>query len=142
MQILRGHDSQDTAYLVEDYPYGFKLRCKIRYWLEHNPKRGTRLWSQTSNPKVGGWNKPKASTYSPVAGCMILNEEGHVTWSGLGYYDSTEDCKRWLGTYREGLTLAVIQKVEAWIKKKEDYDAFKKSWEEKTIESHIDNLLF
>jgi hypothetical protein len=38
MQILKGHISQETAYLVDDYPYGFRLRCKIRYWLEYQPK--------------------------------------------------------------------------------------------------------
>src|SRR6516165_4444148 len=64
MQILSGHISPETAYVVEDYPYGLRLRCRIRYWLEHTPKRGFRFWSQTTNPKRGNiWNKPKASTY-------------------------------------------------------------------------------
>jgi len=39
--------------LVEDYPYGFRLRCKIRFWLEYAPKRGFRFVSQTTNPKRG-----------------------------------------------------------------------------------------
>jgi hypothetical protein len=34
-QILTDHTSPETAYLVEDYPYGFRLRCQIRYWLEY-----------------------------------------------------------------------------------------------------------
>jgi hypothetical protein len=53
------HLSPETAYLVSDYPYGFRLRCKIRYWLEHHPKRGTRFVSQTTNPNAAGevWNR-------------------------------------------------------------------------------------
>ena len=35
MQILPGiHISPETAYVIDDYPYGFRLRCRIRYWLE------------------------------------------------------------------------------------------------------------
>lgn len=102
MKILSGHYSPETAYLVDDYPYGFRLRCKIRYWLEVN-KNGTRLWSQTTNPKKPGevWNKPKASTYSMV-GAMFLDENDHVHWSGLSLYDLSK-AKAYLDTYRDGL---------------------------------------
>ncbi len=34
IKILNGHISPETAYVVEDYPYGYTLRCTIRYWLE------------------------------------------------------------------------------------------------------------
>lgn len=83
--VLRGHVSEDTAYVVDDYPYGFTLRCRIRYWL-HAADRGThkgqvRFMSQTTNPKQDGhpWNKPKASTYYLWA-VMILDARGHVGW--------------------------------------------------------------
>ena len=68
VKVLSGHVSQETAYVVEDYPYGFTLRCQIRFWIETNGKKGSRVVSQTSNPKRPGlvWNKPKASTYSAV----------------------------------------------------------------------------
>jgi len=52
--ILSGHTSPETAYLVEDYSYGFRLRCNNRYRLDCDPKRGARLMSQTSNPKLSG----------------------------------------------------------------------------------------
>src|SRR5437762_10605235 len=42
MQILSGHISPETAYVVKDYPYGFRLRCQIRYWLEYKPSKGDR----------------------------------------------------------------------------------------------------
>jgi len=82
--ILRGHVDEATAYVVDDYPYGFRLRCKIRYWIE-STKRGDRFCSQTTNPKVAGerWNKPKKSTYS-VLMALYLNDEGHVTHAAAG----------------------------------------------------------
>lgn len=88
LKPLTGHTTPETAYVVDDYPYGFKLRCKIRYWLEYAPKKGFRFCSQTTNPKKAGevWNAPKKSTYS-MLGVMGLNDEGHVTWTGLSIYD-------------------------------------------------------
>lgn len=88
LKPLTGHVSPETAFVVDDYPYGFKLRCKIRYWLEYNPKNGFRFCSQTTNPKksVEVWNAPKKSTYS-MLGVMGLNDEGHVTWTGCSIYD-------------------------------------------------------
>jgi hypothetical protein len=90
-KVLVGHTTQDTAYVVEDYPYGFKLRCKIRYWLEFSVKHGFRLCSQTTNPKKSyeHWNAPKKSVYS-MLGVMGLNDEGHVTWDGISPYDLTK----------------------------------------------------
>lgn len=80
IEILRGHSSPETAYEVEDYPYGFRLRCKIRYWLEHKRAHGHRLVSQTTNPKKPGvvWNKPKAGVYSPGLVVMYKAQNGHV----------------------------------------------------------------
>lgn len=85
-QPLYGHTSEATAYLVDDYPYGFTLRTQIRYWLEGKPGKGWRFVSQTLNPKTGRWNKPKASTYSEWGGAMYLDEKGHVQWEGIGPY--------------------------------------------------------
>lgn len=102
-QVLSGHYSPETAYQVDDYPYGFKLRCKKRWWLEVN-KNGTRLMSQTTNPKKSFemWNTPKASTYS-VMGAMYLDENNYVQWSGLSIYDASK-AKEFLETFSAGLT--------------------------------------
>ncbi len=88
VQPLTGHTSPETAYVVHDYPYGFKLRCKMRYWLERDAKRGYRLCTQTTNPKKAGevWNAPKKSTYTMLA-IMGLDEKGHVVWTGCSIYD-------------------------------------------------------
>lgn len=80
LEVLRGHVSPETAYVVDDYPYGFRLRCKIRYWVESNGKKGSRVASQTTNPKVPGrevWNRPKYSTYSDLV-FLYLDDAGHV----------------------------------------------------------------
>jgi hypothetical protein len=83
---LYGHTSPETAYVVGDYPYGYRERTTIRYWLEDGKKRGFRRVSQTINPKTGRWNAPKASTYSLLASAMYLDARGHVQWAALSEY--------------------------------------------------------
>jgi len=85
-QPLYGYDSEANAYLVEDYPYGFRERTSIRYWLETAPKKGSRFCSQTLNPKTGRWNAPKKSTFALLGGVMYLDAKGHVQWDGLSMY--------------------------------------------------------
>ena len=125
MRILSGHVSADTAYVVDDYPYGFRLRCKMRYWLEVVPKRGTRLMSQSSNPKIAGlvWNKPKASTYARFGGCMYLDDEGHVQWSGLTEYTDGTEAKAWADKYGSGVPEAGQELMQRWVASKRAYDA-------------------
>jgi len=123
--ILSGHTSPETAYVVEDYPYGFRLRCQIRYWLDYNPKRGVRLVSQTSNPKLPGlvWNKAKASTYARFGGCMYLDEERHVQWSGLNEYTDAAEALAWRDKYSEGIPEACKPLVDQWCAAKQAYEA-------------------
>ncbi len=108
--ILIGHTSPETAFVVEDYPYGFRLRCKIRYWLEYKRGNGYRLVSQTTNPKrtdAEVWNKPKASTYSELGVMLQLapNDKGirEVTWTGLNVYTVAEDLEEFVAAYGEAL---------------------------------------
>ena len=128
MPVLTGpHDSPDTAYVVNDYPYGFRLRCKIRYWLDSNPRKGTRFVSQTTNPKKPGevWNKPKASTYSEFGGAMFLDDVGHVKWSGVSQYDDVKACISWFDTFCAGLPDVMLPVLKNWIAKKLQYDTLK-----------------
>lgn len=114
------HISPATAYMVDDYPYGFRLRCKIRYWLDCNPKRGARLVSQTTNPKKPGtvWNKPKASTYARFAGAMYLDDEGHVQWHGLTEYTNAAEAIRYRDTYGAAVPEALQPLMHRWVKAK------------------------
>jgi hypothetical protein len=116
LAVLKGHTSQNTAYLVRDYPYGFRLRCKIRYWLEYSKGHGFRLCSQTTNPKVTAevWNKPKASTYSMLA-VMGLDEQQHVTWTGVSMYafDELEAFEQAYGAEFEETQVTVCKAARA-----------------------------
>jgi hypothetical protein len=102
--VLHGHASHETAYLIPDYPYSWKLRCEMRVWVDGPPGKGAhkgefRVMRQTADPKRSGpgrpgpfgqgevsdgghpWNAAKASTY---ADWVVLYREdtgpdaGHV----------------------------------------------------------------
>jgi hypothetical protein len=109
-QPLYGHTSETTAYLVEDYPYGFHERTQIRYWLEEKPKKGWRFVSQTVNPKTGRWNKPKASTYADWGAAMYLDEKGHVQWTGVGPYTDEQQMLAFVETF-PGADMRELRKV-------------------------------
>ncbi len=116
--VLVGHTSKETAYIVDDYPYGFTLRCKIRYWIETKPKHGQRVVSQTTNPKRPGevWNAPKPSTYSPIRVLYLNAENGHVENTGISVYNSTAVIADFEATYADGLTSERDQRVLRMLK--------------------------
>lgn len=101
VQPLIGHHDESTAYVVADYPYGFRLRTQIRYWTEAVPRKGVRFVSQTMNPKVAGvvWNKPKKSTFSRFAEGMYLDEHGHVQTKSLTEYSSASEVADYLRVF-------------------------------------------
>jgi hypothetical protein len=113
MTPIYGHVDEKTAYVVDDYPYGYKLRCKIRYWLEHSPTKGFRFCSQTTNPKksVEVWNAPKKSTYMRLGGCMFLDENSHVKWTGVSEYSDLATLEKFAadfpGADLEAVNLAI-----------------------------------
>ena len=109
-QPLYGHTSEASAYVVADYPYGFRERTQIRYWLESKPKKGWRFVSQTLNPKTNRWNKPKASTYMDWGGAMFLDEKGHVHWDGVGPYSDEKKILAFVTTF-PGADLRELKKV-------------------------------
>lgn len=105
-QILNGHTSQETAYLVNDHPYGPGLRCRIRYWLETaiggEKKGATRFMEQTTDPEAieESWDKPWASIYQRGLVLMYLDEKSHVQWITLNDHSDTEQleaAKAWQG---------------------------------------------
>lgn len=123
--VLPGvHISPDTAYVVDDYPYGYRLRCTIRYWLEVHPKHGTRMMAQTTNPKRGNvWNKPKASTYARFGGALYLDADNHVQWSGLSEYTDGAQAKAWAEQFGAGVPAAGRELMQRWVAAKLAYDA-------------------
>lgn len=96
MKILQGHINQETAYVVGDYPYGYTLRCKIRYWVEKankGAKKGEmRAMIQTTNPRIEGrevWNKPKASIYSNIV-YLYLDENNYTQIGHININDQAD----------------------------------------------------
>jgi len=81
---LKGYTSPETAFVVDDYPYGFTLRTKIRFWVETKGKSGCgqRFCSQTLNPKTNQWNKPKCRTYAVIVG-MYKDDKDYVQYETL-----------------------------------------------------------
>lgn len=98
-QIL-GATSLKNAYIVVDYPYGFKLRTKKAYFIEHNTGKGKgyRLVEITADPRTGIWNKPKRGIYC-TAIALYLDDNGHVKSAGVTPYSNTEAFKSFAETY-------------------------------------------
>ena len=111
---IHGHVSPDTAHVVPDYPYGFRLRCTIRYWIERDAKRGWRFASQTQNPKTGRWNAPKRGTYALIAASMYLDTEGHVHCATIDPYSEPADVAAFLRDFPH----ADLDTVRVWCGKK------------------------
>jgi hypothetical protein len=135
LKLLSGHTSPETAYVVADYPYGFRLRCKIRYWIEYKAKKGFRFVSQTTNPKRPGevWNKPKASTYALIGGAMFLDENEHVQWSGLNEYSGGAEAKAWAEKFGEAVPEAGREMFSRWVAAKVAYEANRNSGDPLTV---------
>jgi hypothetical protein len=116
---LYGHTSEETAYLIQDYPYGFKLRCQKKVWLEFRPGKGYRLVSRTSNPKKGGiWNKPDKSTYIQVAN-LYLDQEGYVQWKGIAGWEKKEVLEQFAKDFPQNPDVILINKLVERITAKE-----------------------
>lgn len=97
-KILLGHTCQDNAFIVENYPYGYVLKCRIRYWIEtaeKGSKKGEmRVVSQTTNPKRGPpdyWNKPNAGIYCPLLILVQREDNSHVESRGVSLWSKPED---------------------------------------------------
>jgi hypothetical protein len=98
LEYLYGHTSQDTAKVVEGYPWGYRLRTTIRYWIESKKGHGQRFCHQTMNPKTGVWCAPKHGTYACIA-VMMLNDQGHVTYEVLDNGSSEEKLNKFKNTH-------------------------------------------
>lgn len=107
---LYGHKDENSAYLVEDYPYGARARCRIRYWLEFSSSKGARFVSQTEDPKRLRWNAPKKSTYMPWGGAMYLDSKEHVQWTGVGQYTKDEEMLEFVKAFPDS-DLSILKKV-------------------------------
>ena len=133
MKLLQGHVSPETAYVVNDYPFGFRLRCKIRYWIEiaaKGAKKGEmRFMSQTTDPRKPGefWNKPKADTYHDLV-VMFLDQAGHVKHDVIGRFAWPEH----FANFKENYGSQLNESQQKLLKKMETFSrgSSPKSWAE------------
>lgn len=102
-RLLLGHTSAETAFVQEDYPYSFKLRCQRRCWVETKAKHGQRMVTQTLNPKTGRWNQPKAGVYHSILVMYLVEETNHVERAAIGGYDSDEKLEAFATEYAAAL---------------------------------------
>ena len=105
MTPLYNHTSFETSYLVPDYPYGRRVRCQIRYWIEFKESKGYRFCHKTKNPETDSWNTnaQKNSGYFTIAMCLYLDEKGHVTYSGLTEFSEAKDIKAFVENFPEAV---------------------------------------
>jgi len=128
---LYGHDSPQSAYVIDDYPSGFRARCRKRVWLEYKARSGWRLVEQTSEKWYPGeepakdaelsWNKPKASTYSDVAACMYLDAQDHVQYDALSMHTSASHVAEFMKEFPKadfsGIKVCVIFQAKYLVSK-------------------------
>ncbi len=84
-EIIQGHNSFETAYKIENYPFGFRLKTTQYIWVESVPKKGDRIIRQTVDPRTGKLCAPKASTFAPIM-WLYVDDVGHVQSNGVGIY--------------------------------------------------------
>lgn len=129
MQLLHGHVSPATAYIIDDYPYSFQLRCKMRCWMEYSKTYGVRMMRQTSDPKAMGlvWNNAKAGTYSRFGGAMYLDDNGQLQFDGMHEYMDGAKCAEWRDKFGAACHPAAVDLMTRWVAAKQAYDAKSKS---------------
>ena len=148
IEVLSGHCSPESAYLIGSYPFG-RRRCMRRVWIETRKGHGQRVCAQTTKKHIEhntqmpagntdkadeNWNKAKKSTYSQIR-VLFLDEIGHVQNDGLGMYSGPEDLLRFRQLYFDGLDDQTRQSFEAWetVSKKHRPDEWAKLEESQTV---------
>jgi len=114
MVVQNGHNSPESAYIIQDYPYG-RLRCQMRVWIETNNK-GQRYVTQTSNPKRNqDWgNKPKASIYQHISLIVLNSTNGHVEHHGLSQFAWPEHVARFKADFYSQLDETTKARLDAY----------------------------
>lgn len=136
LKMLHGHTSQDTAFVISDYPWGYSLRTEQRIWLEHKPNKGYRVCRQTKNPKNGRWCNPKKSTYSEFYALVENQENNHVNSIGYSAYSDVEKVQAFKEKWLPQLSPFQIKEIDTFIDLKTKVNDFYKDVEEKTREAN------
>ena len=123
MQVLPStHNSPETAFVINDYPFGRTVRCFKRIWVEtavKGAKKGQqRIVMQTTKKVVNHakdeydaapinkphlWNKAKPGVYGLVRIMYIDADTGHVECDGLSEYPWAEHIAKFNDKYGDQL---------------------------------------
>jgi hypothetical protein len=127
--------SPETAVIIPDYPYGFRLRCMMRVWVEYKAGKGFRYCTQTSNPKKPGtvWNKPKAGTYSRVSMAIGQTPNGLLFPSSLTEYSDLDQYAAFVAEHGPALSHHAAASLEY-------FRSVKAAYEAKRAELGVDNI--
>ena len=98
MQALSGHHDFDSAYVIPDWPWGYKLKCETRFWIEHRENTGWRFVKQTKNPKTDKWCAPKKGVYQSLI-LMYLDDENKIQHGSLSKYPWEEHVETFIILY-------------------------------------------
>ena len=98
---LYNHTSEETAYIIKDYPWGFRMRTEQRAWIESN-KNGDRFIVRTKDPRSGKWCAPKKSSYSFVK-VLFLDEQGHLQTFSLTNFGDEKTILEFYEQHKENL---------------------------------------
>jgi hypothetical protein len=110
--IISREVTETTPFEVENYPYGFRLKTKARYWIETTGK-GQRVVFQTLNPKTLAWNTPKKSVYSDLIILYRDEENGHIENARLDFgYNDADDLNAFLALFAKENVLTPFQRQQ------------------------------
>ena len=90
---IYGATDEESAHVVEGWPWGRRMRCTKRFWIE-TTKNGDRLCAQCTQPDresgqcSGQGCKPKKSTYTPGVIVLAQDTDGTMARETLGRFDN------------------------------------------------------
>jgi hypothetical protein len=137
--LMTGHNSEEAAHVVTDYPYGRQLRTHRRMWVEKAVKgakkgqeRGvTRTFDPKRSDEAAGrfaWNKPKEGQYSDRVFMFTDTRTGYVSFYGVTFNGPSY----FLRFKATGLFVQLSDEdkkdIDLWIRADHKYN--RRSWEE------------
>ena len=90
MKYIYNKTSEENSVMVDNYPWGFRLKTKRRTWIETNKTQGDRLCFCTLNPKTDKWCAVKKATYNAVE-VLFIDENEHIKSDGIYKYGVNDE---------------------------------------------------
>lgn len=125
--------TESNPLVAEDYPWGFKLRTKQRYWVETKATHGQRFVYQTLNPRTNHWCKPKKGTYSAIVIPYVRKEDGHIKYTGISRYAEVDTMEAFLANHKDYLDTYQLSALNGMIGGSKAYSAAFKAAKDEAI---------